>query len=100
MEREELDMYQIPPSVAARAMKVSISSIHLWLTTGELKGEQTLSGRWWVFVASCRSFIRKRKGANSRDEADFDTVLNATTLPRSPFPLNAAQAREEVVSCA
>jgi hypothetical protein len=100
MGREELDMHQIPPSLAAKAMKVSNSSIHYWLSTGELKGEQTVSGRWWVFVVSCRAYIRRKKGPNSREEADFDAALNRVRLPQSPFPLNTPSEREEVVSCA
>jgi hypothetical protein len=100
MGREELDMHQIPPSLAAKAMKVSNSSIHHWLLTGELKGEQTVSGRWWVFVVSCRAFIRRKRGEGSKEEADFDAVLSRGPLPRSPFPLNSPLEREEVVSCA
>ena len=100
MTHEELDMHQIPTALAARAMNVSIKSIHSWFLAGKLEGEQTVSGRLWVTVGSCRALIRERRGLNSLAEADFDHILMAGELPESPFTRIRGEAREKAVSCA
>jgi len=104
MTREELDMEQIPAALAARAMNVSVKSIHSWFGGDKLAGEQTVSGRLWVTVGSCRALIRERRGPNSMAEQDFDHILNSEGIPPSPFPKDRPQGRlqprRDVISCA
>ncbi|HVA88656.1 MAG TPA: hypothetical protein VNL71_02330 [Chloroflexota bacterium] len=91
-------MHQIPAQLAARAMGVPPRTLNYWLESGELTGEQTLTGRWWVLVGSCRALIRKRKGPNSREEANFDTILMKGELPTSPFPI-AQEDEKQAMLC-
>lgn len=100
MGHEELDMHDIPPSLAARAMGVSVRTVHMWLAEGEIKGDQTPTGRWWVSVKSCRARIRKTNGLNSRAESNFDHVLMEGELPKSPFAHDPVDVEEEAVSYA
>jgi hypothetical protein len=85
MNEEELNMHEIPAPLAARAMGVPLRTVHFWLTTGELAGSQTITGRWWVPVGSCRELIRRRAKDGGRTEARFESTLRAGELPVSPF---------------
>ena len=85
MSGKEIDMHEIPAPLAARAMGVPLRTVHFWLTTGELAGSQTITGRWWVPVGSCRDLIRRRAKDGGRTEARFDGILRTGDLPTSPF---------------
>lgn len=85
MDCGETTMQYISVEQTATALGVSVSSVRGWLRTGQLSGEQTIAGIWWISTESCRALIEERAGALSLTRRRFDAVLALAEMDPSPF---------------
>lgn len=75
-------MLELPAGEAAKALDVPPRTLNYWLTTGEIKGYQKLTGRWWVSIGELRRIIRERGQEGSRTEAHFNRYVKENVLPK------------------
>ena len=76
------DSLEIPASVAAKALDMSVRTMNYWLTEGEVKGFQKISGRWWTTVGELRRVIAERGQVGTRTESHFERYLEEKIIPK------------------
>jgi hypothetical protein len=99
MPTEEINMEQhIPASEAARALGVSTRTMNHWLNTGELRGDQSVSGRWTVPIGELFRILEARGFAGKPAEAGLRDRLKREVLPK--YQMREEDAERRVVELA